>query len=140
MSEPSKDPQEQLDWEAKQRPRAAIAAALGGLLVFGGQIGRQRRAAGRARAPASSRRSRASPRRARSAGRESLQIATAQFLSDHALGADRCRAIVEALGYFAVAYALTFLAAATRARRPELVEARALPPGRRRRADGASST
>jgi hypothetical protein len=41
VSEPPKDPQEQLAWEAKQRPRAAVAAAAGGLLVFGGQIGRQ---------------------------------------------------------------------------------------------------
>ena len=31
-------PQQQLEWEARQRPRAAIAAAGAGLLIFGGQL------------------------------------------------------------------------------------------------------
>ena len=34
------DPQKQLEWEARLRPRAAVAAALGGGLIIGGQLGR----------------------------------------------------------------------------------------------------
>ncbi len=120
MSEPSTDPQQQLAWEAKQRPRAAIAAALAALLIFGGQVGRQLalQDAPRAgfldgleglQAPGAVE------------GRESLQIATAQFLDDHKLGMI-LPSIVEGLGYLALAFALTFLAAATRARRPQLVK------------------
>ena len=120
VSEPLRDPQEQLDWEAKQRPRAAVAAALGGLLVFGGQIGRQvaLQDAPRARF-LDGLESVAAPGDV--GGRDSLQMATAEYLDDHVLGMI-VPSVIEALGYFAVAYALTFLAAATRARRKEMIK------------------
>ena len=116
----SDNPQEQLAWEARQRPRAAIAAALAGVLVFGGQVGRQLALQDAPRAGfLDGLESLQAPGPV--ADRESLQIATAEFLNDHALGMIG-PAIVEGLGYLALAYALTFLAAATRARRSQLVK------------------
>ena len=120
MSEPLRDPQQQLDWEAQQRPRAAVAAVLGGLLVFGGQIARQLALQDAPRARfLDGLESAAAPGDV--GGRQSLQVATAQFLDDHVIGMI-VPSVIEALGYFAVAYALTFLAAATRARRKEMIK------------------
>jgi hypothetical protein len=51
-------------------------------------------------------------------GQESLQVAAAEFLDDKA-GSFIASSAAEGIGYFALAYALTFLAAATRARRAQ---------------------
>lgn len=116
----SDNPQEQLAWEARQRPRAAVAAALAGVLIFGGQIGRQLALQDAPRAGfLDGLESLQAPGPVE--GRDSLQIATAEFLHDHVLGLV-LPSVVEGLGYFALAYALTFLAAATRARRPQLIK------------------
>jgi len=109
-------PQQQLDWEARQRPRAAVAAAVAGVLIFGGQLLRgllfqdPPRAQlldtlERVQAPGGV------------GGLPSAQIALQQYLDDRAVSFVST-AVAEGVGYFAVAYALTFLAAATRARRP----------------------
>ena len=109
-------PQQQLEWEARQRPRAAVAAAVAGVLIFGGQLlrGLLFRNPPRAwlldalegvQAPGEV------------GVRPSAQIALQQYLDDRALSFV-ATAVAEGVGYFAVAYALTFLAAATRARRP----------------------
>ncbi len=104
------------------------------MLVFGGQIGRQLALQDAPRAGfLDGLESLQAPGAVED--RESLQIATAEFLHDHVLGLV-LPSIVEGLGYLALAYALTFLAAATRARRPELVKLALYLPGHRRRADG----
>ena len=109
-------PQQQLEWEARQRPRAAVAAAAAGLLIFGGQLFRGLLfqdppraqlldALERVQAPGAI------------GGLPSAQIALQQYLDDRAVSFV-ATSVAEGVGYFAVAYALTFLAAATRARRP----------------------
>jgi hypothetical protein len=111
------NPQQQLDWEARHRSRAAVAAAIGAIGVLAGQIIEQVVISGAPTLPLL-------------AGLEKLaapgsvleqqagQLAVAKFLDDHAFGMISSRAIT-AIGYFALAYAVTFLAAATRARRPK---------------------
>jgi hypothetical protein len=110
-------PQQQLDWEARQRPRAAIAALLAAVLVFGGQLfrgaafadaprGELLDALDRLQAPGPV------------ARQPSVQVEAAQYLDDRTMSV-LLPSIIEGIGYFALAYALTFLAAATRARRPQ---------------------
>ena len=114
-------PAQQLEWEAHQRPRAAVAAAAGGVLIFGGQLARGLlfpdpprpqllEALGRVQEPGLI------------GGQPSAQIALQEYLDERAFSF-LATSIAEALGYFAVAYALTFLAAATRARRPAAARA-----------------
>ena len=115
------DPERQIEWEARQRPRAAIAAALGAVLVLAGQVGRGFALNGRP-----------DPGELESLARlerpgpigplPSVQVPLARFYLDH-FPAILITTILVALGYVALAYALTFLAAATRARRPELLKA-----------------
>lgn len=108
-------PQQQLEWEARQRPRAAVAAAVAGVLIFGGQLLRGLLfqdpprallldALERVQAPGGV------------GGLPSAQLALQEYLDDRAVSF-LATAVAEGVGYFAVAYALTFLAAATRARR-----------------------
>jgi hypothetical protein len=112
------DPQEQLAWEARQRPRAAIAAFLSAALTLGAEIfiGASLRdiphasyltALQKALQPGDY-------------GKEqSLHVPAYQFVHDHAavlIGGNLARA----LGFAALGFAVTFLAAATRSRRPEL--------------------
>jgi hypothetical protein len=108
-------PQQQLEWEARQRPRAAVAAMAAGLLIFGGQLARGLlfQDPPRARLLDSLERLQAA---GPVGGLPSAQIALQEYLDERA--ADfLATSVAEGLGYFAVAYALTFLAAATRARR-----------------------
>lgn len=112
---PPRTPEQQLEWEKRLRPRAALAAIVAGIALFAGQLGQ---AILSANAPSSSFLE-ALQRTAQPGPVEqlkSLQIPIAEYLSDHAvvlLGTF----IVQGIGYFALAYALTFLAAATKARR-----------------------
>jgi hypothetical protein len=112
------DTEQQLAWEARQRPRAGVAALLAALLSLGAdlwttQILRDAPKGGfldslaRAAEPGAL------------GGAQSLRTPYFQFVSDHStplVGAN----VVKGLGFVAVAWALTFLAAATRARRPQL--------------------
>jgi hypothetical protein len=110
-------PQQQLHWEARQRPRAAIAAAAAGVLIISGQLfrGAAFRDAPRADVLDAFERLQAP---GPVEGQPSLQVEVAEFL-DERLMSFVIPSIAEGLGYFALAYALTFLAAATRARRPQ---------------------
>ena len=111
------NPQQQLAWEARHRPRAAIAAGAAGLLILAGQIFR-----GAAFRDAPRANFLEALQRAQQPGpigtQPSVQTGAAQYLSDHA-ASWILPAIAEGLGYIALAYTLTFLAAATRARREQ---------------------
>lgn len=108
-------PQQQLEREARQRPRAAVAALIAGVFIFIGQIGQQILFTD---LPDSSLLE--SFQRAEQPGPlknlPSLQTPAAQWLSDHQVWM-LLSFFSEAIGSFALAYALTFLAAATKARR-----------------------
>jgi hypothetical protein len=109
-------PQQQLDWEARHRVRAAIAAAVAAVGIFAGQIIEQTLNAGAPSLPLlEALQKLARPGSVRD--QPSAQVPYAEYLRDHALELVASRAVT-AIGYFALAYALTFLAAAIRARRP----------------------
>jgi hypothetical protein len=110
----AEDPQQQLDWEARQRPRAALAAVLAALLMFSSDIATQVVSRDAPRAGFLQ-----SLENAVKPGPVGTHPSAAtpffQWYDDHAaelLGA----AIASALGLAALGYALAFLAAATRAR------------------------
>src|SRR5829696_6203407 len=97
--------------------RATIGAALAALGILGGQILEQMLNAGAPSLPLLS-----ALRKLGEPGsvyeQRSAQVPYAEYLRDHAAELIAGR-IATAIGYFALAYALTFLAAAIRARRPE---------------------
>jgi hypothetical protein len=110
-------PQQQLDWEARHRFRAALAAAVAAAAILAGQILEQAVNAGAPSLPLlDALQKLAQPGSVRD--EPSAQVPYAEYLRDHALELMASRALT-AIGYFALAYALTFLAAAIRARRPE---------------------
>jgi len=112
------DSEQQLAWEARQRPRAALAAMLAALLTVGatfvtGLLLADRPVAGvldtleRSLQPGA-------------AGTQpSLRTRFFEYLDDRAIPLIGI-SLGQALGFLAIGYALTFLAAATRARRPQL--------------------
>jgi hypothetical protein len=108
----------QLAWEARQRPRAGIAGAIGTLGLVAYLILQQVVAAG---APTSS--FIASLQHALQPGAldrlPSLQTPVFQYLHDRAAGVV-ASGIVGLLGYVGLGWAVGFLGVATRARRPEL--------------------
>ena len=110
------DTEQQLAWEARQRPRAAVAAALAALLGLGADLWSTAIVRG---APSSGFLD--ALQRAAEPGRfgaaTSHRTAYFQWIDDHASGLIGSN-VVKALSYLALAWALTFLAAATRARRP----------------------
>jgi hypothetical protein len=108
-------PEQQLEWEARHRGRAAVASALGGALLFTGLLAR---ALITGRAPNTSylESLQHAERPGEVGALPSLQAPVANFLSDHAFVL-LLTFFVEALGLFGIAYAMTFLAAATKARR-----------------------
>jgi hypothetical protein len=114
MAEPG-SPQQQLEWEARRRPRAAWAAAAAGVFIFAGQL---TQAILSNRAPSAS--FLESLEHAQRPGEigalPSLQLPIAEYLSDHAPWLILTFAL-QGIGFFGLAYALTFLAAATKARR-----------------------
>jgi hypothetical protein len=112
------DTEQQLAWEARQRPRAGVAALLGALFSLGADLwttqilrdapkGAFLDSLARAAEPG------------RLGGAQSLRTPYFQFVSDHATPLVLAN-VVKGLGFVAVAWALTVLAAATRARRPQL--------------------
>jgi hypothetical protein len=112
---PQRTPEQQVEWEARLRPRAALAAIVAGVALFAGQLGQ---AIMSSRAPSSS--FLEALQRTAQPGPvdqlKSLQIPIAEYLSDHA-ALLLASFVVQGIGYFALAYALTFLAAVTKARR-----------------------
>jgi hypothetical protein len=110
-------PQQQLDWEARNRVRAAIAAALAAVAILVGQVLEQSLNSGAPSLPLLDALNKlAEPGSVRE--QPSGQLPYAEYLRDHATELMASRTVT-AIGYFALAYALTFLAAAVRARRPE---------------------
>jgi hypothetical protein len=112
------DPEEQLAWEARQRPRAGVLAIVAGVLTLGGFIWTALAFRDLPRSwflqslpqalepgPAGS--------------RPSLRLREFEFYHDLAftfVGSS----VVRGLAYLAFAWAITFLAVATRARKPDL--------------------
>jgi hypothetical protein len=112
------DPKDQLAWEARQRPRAAVAAFLSAALTLAAEI-----FIGAALRDIPHASYLTALQRALQPGdygkEQSLHIPAYEFVHDHAaalIGGNLARAI----GFAALGWAITFLAAATRARRPEL--------------------
>ena len=112
------DPETQLAWEARQRPRAGIAAIFAGIALIAGYLW-----LGLAFKDSPSPGFLESLGQAQKPGpigsEPSLRTPSFQFSQDHAatvVGSS----LLRALAYIGFAWALTFLAAATRARRPEL--------------------
>jgi hypothetical protein len=111
--------EQQLAWEARQRPRAAVAAIVAGVLGLAGPVWR---VIALSDAPKSGfLESLGQAAQSGPIGRlPSLQTPTYEYYHDHAftlVGAG----VVTALGTLALAWTVTFLAAATRARRPEFI-------------------
>jgi hypothetical protein len=110
-------PQQQLDWEARHRMRAALAAVIAALAIFGGQLIEQVAVADAPSLPLlEGLQKLAQPGTV--LDQPAAQVRLAQFLDDHAVEVIGGR-VVTAIGFFALAYALTFLAFAVRARRPQ---------------------
>jgi hypothetical protein len=112
------DTEQQLAWEAKQRPRAAIAAVVGALASLASDLWTS---ATLRDAPKGSfvQSLQQATEPGPLGGRPSLRTPYFQFVHDHS-GALIAANVVKAVGYVAIAWALTFLIAATRARRPEV--------------------
>jgi hypothetical protein len=109
--------EDHLAWEARQRSRAALAAALAALLTFVGTVWRGLTLADLPRNGLLEALDRAAQPGA-IGGTESLRIDTFQFYDDNAT-AVLASSVLTGLGYLALGWALTYLAFATRARRPE---------------------
>ncbi len=110
-------PQQQLDWEARHRARAALAAAVAAVAILAGQLLEQAVNGGAPALPLlDALQKLAAPGTVRD--QPSLQVPYAEYLRDHAAGLIAGRSVT-AIGFFGLAYAVTFLAAGVRARRPE---------------------
>jgi Domain of unknown function (DUF4386) len=111
------DSEEQLAWEARQRPRAGIASIASAVLLVGSLIWAQ--SALRNLPSAGFLTSLGQAFKAGPAGDQpSLLTPVFQFYVDHSftfVGST----VLQTLGYLGLAFALTFLGMATRARRPE---------------------
>lgn len=108
--------EDHLAWEARQRTSAAVAAAVAGLLTFVGTVWRGLALGDLPRTGLVE-----SIGRAAEPGRigtlESLKVRTFEYYDDHAISA-LLSSLLVAIGYIALGWALTYLAVATRARRP----------------------
>jgi hypothetical protein len=108
--------EDHLAWEARQRSRAAIAAALAALCTFVGTVWRGLALADLPRSALADSLTRAAqPGPIGTA--ESLRVQTFRFYDAHATEV-LASSILVAIGYLALGWALTYLAFATRARRP----------------------
>jgi hypothetical protein len=111
--------EQQLAWEARQRPRAGVAAILAAVLGLAGPLWR---VAGLSDAPqAGFLESLGQAAQSGPIAREvSVRVATYEYYDEHALTLIGS-GVVGALGLLALGYTVTFIAAATRARRPEFI-------------------
>jgi hypothetical protein len=113
--------EQQLSWEARQRPRAAIAAILGAVLTFGADLWSNQIFAGAPRSgllEALQNAERSGPVGETRSVRDGFSV----FYNDHA-GEVIAASVLRAIGLIAVGWTLSFLAAAVRARRAELPRA-----------------
>jgi len=108
--------EDHLAWEARQRNPAAIAAAVAALCTFVGTVWRGIALSDLPRGGLLEALSRATEP-GRVAELESLKLRTFEFYDDHATSV-LLSSILVAIGYFALGWALAYLAVATRARRP----------------------
>lgn len=109
--------EDHLAWEARQRRAAAVAAAIAALFTFVGTVWRGLILSDLPRHGVLESLTRAAePGPIGTA--ESLRTTTFQFYDDQALPV-LLSSVVIAIGYVALGWALTYLAVATRARRPE---------------------
>jgi hypothetical protein len=109
--------EQQLAWEARQRPRAGVAAALAGLLTLGANIWSATAFRGAPRAGfLESLQNVARPGPV--GGTQSTRTRAYEFFDAH-MAAAIGSSVLLAIGLVALGWALSFLAAATRARRPE---------------------
>jgi hypothetical protein len=112
------DPDQQLAWEQRQRMPAAVAAILAALLTLGGELWSQ--SIFRDVPAAGFLESLGQVADEGPIGRaESVRTAFFEFYEDHA-ATILASAVGRAIGLIAMGWALTYLAGATRARRPEL--------------------
>ena len=111
--------EQQLAWEARQRPRAGVAAIVAGLLALAAPLWRA--LALRDAPQAGFLESLTHALQSGPIGREvSLKVAVYEYYQDNALTLIGS-GVVNALGLLALAWVVTFLAVATRARRPEFI-------------------
>ena len=119
--------EEQLRWEARRRPGAALAALLAGVLIFAGALwggiafsdaphSGVVEALDRAQRPGPV------------GGQPSLRVAFYEFYDDHSLTV-LLSALLRGVGLVGLGWALTFLGIATRHRRPQLPRAALYLPG-----------
>lgn len=108
--------EDHLAWEARQRNPAAIAAAVAALFTFVGTAWRGLALSDLPRTGLVEALTRATEP-GRVAGIESLKVRTFEFYDDQATSV-LLSSVVVAIGYFALGWALAYLAVATRARRP----------------------
>ena len=112
------DTAEQLAWERRQARGAAIAALAAALFTFVGTVWRGLTLADLPRTSVADALVRAAqPGPAGEA--ESLRVTTFEYYQDHATSV-MLSSIMVAVGYVAMGWAISYLAAATRARRPQL--------------------
>jgi hypothetical protein len=120
VAAPVADPAPQLAWEARQRRPAGIAAILAAVLTLGGTLWNQ--AIYRDVPRAGFLESLGSAVQQGPVGQEeSVRVAFYQFYSDHATEV-LASSVVRALGLLALGWAITFLGAATRARKPDFAK------------------
>jgi hypothetical protein len=111
--------EQQLAWEARQRPRAAVAALLAGVLTLAGPVWAI--IALRDSPEGSFLESLGQAAQSGPIGREgSLKVPLYEFYEDNVVTLVGT-GIVRGLALLALAWTVTFLAAATRARRPEFI-------------------
>jgi hypothetical protein len=114
-------PEEQLAWEAGQRTRAAIAGILAGVLLLAGGIWSSSALGGSPTAEYLDSLLRL-PAPGSIGADPSLLTSSFEFGKDREVSLIGSAAL-RSLGFLALAYAITFLAVATRARRPEMARA-----------------
>lgn len=113
------EPEQQLAWEARQRPRAGVAAIAAGVLTIVGYIWRGvafRDSPGAGFLEALGRLGADGP----IGSQPSARITAYEYLDGRTF-AIVGSAVLICIAYFAIGWAVTFLAAATRARRPEFI-------------------
>ncbi len=118
MAVVAEDPQKQLEWEARQRPRAGVAAIVAVLAMLGGLIGTVQ-LGNDVPNPSGLETLQRAVKPGPVNELPSLQIPALEYLTDHqvawiALG------VLGMIGAIAGGWSMGFLAVATRARRPEL--------------------
>jgi hypothetical protein len=114
----SADTEQQLAWEARQRPRAGAAAIAAGVLSVGTLIWMQEALKDLPRAGFLNSLAQAF-KPGPIGGEPSLLAPVFQYYTDH--GATFIAvSLLQAIGYLAIAWTLTFVGAAARARRPEM--------------------